>query len=69
MSTELLTLDDIAKLYSYSREHVRDVLVKSPGFPPIAPGTSWKKPRWIASEVRAFTLRKPHKSRTDTVSA
>jgi hypothetical protein len=37
---ELLTLDDIAAMYKCSRWHVRDRLVKTPGFPERAPGTS-----------------------------
>jgi len=56
---ELLTLDDIAALYKVSRWQARDNIVKAPGFPAYAPGTTWKKPRWLASEVRAFLRRKP----------
>ncbi len=51
---ELLTIDDIAALYKVQRRTARDEVVKSPGFPQHAPGTSWKKPRWLASEVMRF---------------
>ena len=63
MTDELLTIDDIAKLYKCSRWHARDHIVKSPGFPPFAPGTSWKKPRWLASDVRRWLRSGSHKSR------
>lgn len=55
---ELLDLDDIARLYRVSRRHARDVLVKQPGFPPPAPGTSVRIPLWSAEEIRAFIRRK-----------
>lgn len=51
---ELMDLDDIAKLYRVSRRHARDVLVKQPGFPPPAPGTSSKIPLWHADKIRAY---------------
>jgi predicted RNA-binding protein with PUA-like domain len=59
MTDELLTLDDIAAMYKVSRWQARDNIVKAPGFPAYAPGTTWKKPRWLASEVRAFLRRRP----------
>lgn len=59
MTDELLTLDDIAAMYKVSRWQARDNIVKAPGFPAHAPGTTWKKPRWLASDVRAFLRRKP----------
>jgi hypothetical protein len=61
---ELLTIDDIAELYKVSRWQARDNVVKSEGFPPIAPGTTWKKPRWLATDVRRFLRRQSHESRT-----
>jgi len=64
MPEELLTVEDIAKLYKVSRWQARDSVVKSEGFPLIAPGTTWKKPRWLASDVRQFLRRSSHKSRT-----
>jgi predicted DNA-binding transcriptional regulator AlpA len=50
----LLTLDDITKMTKLSRYHVRDVVVKKPGFPPPAPGTGTRKPRWNSAAVRKF---------------
>lgn len=64
MTDELLTIDDIADLYKVSRWQARDSVVKSEGFPHIAPGTTWKKPRWLASDVRRFLRRKSQESRT-----
>ena len=52
--SDLLTLDDITQMLKLSRYHVRDVVVKSPGFPPPAPGTGPRKPRWPAHAVRKF---------------
>lgn len=51
---KLLTLDDITAITKLSRYHVRDVLVKTPGFPKPAPGTGPRKPRWHENEVRKF---------------
>lgn len=51
---DLMTLDDITEMLRLSRYHVRDVVVKTPGFPPPAPGTGPRKPRWPAKEVRKF---------------
>ena len=64
MTDELLTIDDIAELYKCSRWHARDHIVKLPGFPAAAPGTSWRKPRWLASDVRRWLRNGPQKSRT-----
>lgn len=61
MTDELWTLDDIAALYKVSRWQARDNIVKAPGFPNPAPGTTWKKPRWLAADVRQFLRRKPAK--------
>lgn len=62
---ELLDLDDIAKLYRVSRRHARDVLVKQPGFPRPAPGSSTKIPLWNAEKIRAYIAEEsaeiPHK--------
>ncbi len=54
MTDELLTIDDIAKLYKVNRPRARDTIVKQPGFPDIAPGSTWRLPRWRASDVWAF---------------
>jgi hypothetical protein len=64
MTDELLTLDDIAALYKVNRRQARDAIVKAPGFPPIAPGTSPRKPRWPAVAVRRYIRQGPHDSRT-----
>ena len=56
---ELLTLEDIAKMYSVPLKRARDAIVKSPGFPPEAPGSSPRNRRWLRSEVLAFINRKP----------
>ncbi len=57
MSDEILTLDDIAHMYKVTRERARDTIVKQPGFPPIAPGSTWRLPRWVGVEVRAYIRR------------
>lgn len=57
MNDEILTIDDIASLYKVSRERARDTIVKQPGFPEFAPGSTWRLPRWVASEVRAYIRR------------
>lgn len=58
MNDEILTIDDIAAMYKVSRERARDTIVKQPGFPDIAPGSTWRLPRWVAAEVRAFVRRR-----------
>lgn len=57
MSDEILTIDDIASLYKVSRERARDTIVKQPGFPAIAPGSTWRLPRWVGVEVQAYIRR------------
>lgn len=64
MTDELLTIDDIAALYKLDRKQARDSVVKTPGFPAFAPGTTWRKPRWLASDVRRFLRGQSYKSRT-----
>lgn len=59
MTTELLTLQDIADLHRCSLRHVRDVIVKMPGFPSEAPTSTPRNRLWLRSEVRAFINRKP----------
>jgi hypothetical protein len=51
---ELMDLNDIAKLYRVSRRHARDVLVKQPGFPPPAPGTSVRIPLWLKKDLEDY---------------
>ncbi len=64
MTDELLNLDDITKLYRCGRRHARDVIVKLPGFPKIAPGSTPRNPLWLRTEVRAFLHRKPVRAST-----
>jgi O-acetyl-ADP-ribose deacetylase (regulator of RNase III) len=64
VSEELLTLEDIAAMYRCSYRHARDAIVKTIGFPVIAPGSTNRNPLWVRTEVRAFLNRKPAKSRT-----
>lgn len=66
---ELVGLDDIAELYGCSRWKARDHIVKSPGFPDIVPGSSWKQPRWLASDVRQFLRRKPQNTPNEPATA
>lgn len=51
---ELMTLDDIATLWHCSRRHARDILVKTPGFPPPAPGSTPRHQLWLRSKIMAF---------------
>lgn len=62
MTDNLLTTADIADLYKVSYAQARDNIVKTPGFPEPAPGTTWKKPRWLLSDVRQFLNRRPAKT-------
>lgn len=63
MNDEILTLEDIAAMYKVSRERARDTIVKRPDFPDLAPGSTWRQPRWVAAEVRAYIRRRsPQKS-------
>lgn len=55
----LLTLDDIAHEWGVSRRYARDVLVKTPGFPPQAPGSSPRHQRWAKDDVYAYIHRQP----------
>lgn len=66
---DLLDLGDLATLYRCSRRHARDVIVKSVGFPEIAPGSTPRNPLWLRVEVKAFLHRKPGKTRTNPESA
>lgn len=51
---EILTLDDIATMYRVTRERARAHIVKQPGFPEIAPGTTWRLPGWSTHKVRQY---------------
>lgn len=52
--SDLLTLEDIADLWKVPREYAQRYLVKRPEFPDPAPGSTRKRPRWRAEDVRAF---------------
>ena len=52
----LMDLDDIAEMYGCTRRHARDVVVKTPGFPPIVPGSTSRNPRWLRAKVEEFLL-------------
>jgi hypothetical protein len=65
MSDELFDLAEIAALFRCSRRHARDVIVKTIGFPAVAPGSTQRNPLWLRIEVRAFLHRKPIKTRTN----
>ena len=58
MSDELMTLDDIAEMHKCERRHARDVIVKTPGFPPEAPTSRPKHRLWVTEEVVQFVTRK-----------
>lgn len=62
---KLLDLDDIAALYRVPRRHARDFIVKQPGFPEPAPGSSSRFRRWSETDVQAFILRKAPAGRND----
>jgi hypothetical protein len=59
MTIELLTIEDIAALYKVSHYKARDQVVRVPGFPTPAPGSTARSRRWLASDVEAFIRRKP----------
>jgi len=59
MTDEILTIDDIASMYKTTRSKAQRYIVKRPGFPAIAPGSTWRDPRWVGTEVRAYLRRKP----------
>jgi hypothetical protein len=52
--SDLLTLDDIAALWKVERDYARRYLVKLPEFPEPAPGSTRKKARWRAEDVRRY---------------
>lgn len=49
-----LNLDDIALLWRCSRRRARDVVVKAPGFPARAQGSSWRHPVWLDEDVANY---------------
>ena len=66
MNQDLITLADIAEMHRCSVRHVRDVIVRMPGFPDEAPTSTPRNRLWVRSEVRAFVCRKtariPHQA-------
>lgn len=59
MEDEVLTIEEIAALYKTTRSKAQRYIVKRPGFPPIAPGSTWRDPRWVHSEVIRYIRRQP----------
>jgi hypothetical protein len=57
--SDLLTLEDIAAMWKCSARHARDVLVKTPGFPSPAPGSTHRHRVWLAESVRNFARGEP----------
>ena len=54
MTPSLLTLKDIARMWDCSHRRARDVVVKQPGFPPQAPGSTPRHMRWREADVLDF---------------
>lgn len=54
MTTDLMTLEDIARMWKVTREHARRYIVRLPEFPDPAPGSTRKNQRWLAREVQRF---------------
>jgi hypothetical protein len=54
---DLWTVADIAEIAHCSVRHVRDVLVRLPGFPDEAPISTGRNRLWLRSEVRAYIYR------------
>lgn len=54
LHTELVSLSDIAEMYRVTRRYARDFLVKKPGFPPPANGSTRKNPVWLESSLRQY---------------
>lgn len=53
---EMMSVEDIAKLWKVPRDYARDVLVKQEGFPSPAPGSTRKFQRWRRMDVEAFVM-------------
>lgn len=52
--SDLMTLDEVAEMWRCTRRRARDVITKLDGFPPIAPGASFRRPLWLRSAVLEF---------------
>jgi hypothetical protein len=57
--SDLLTIEDIAALWKARREWVQRYLVKRPEFPPPAPGSTRKNPRWRQEDIKRFLSGNP----------
>jgi hypothetical protein len=62
--SDLLTVDDIAKLWKVSRDYAMRYLVKRPEFPEPAPGSTRKSRRWKAEDVQRFLSQSPTENPT-----
>lgn len=58
---DLMTIADIAEMAHCSTRHVRDVIVKLPGFPDEAPLSTPRNRLWVRAEVRSYVHRKAAK--------
>lgn len=54
MTTELMTIDDIAARIGMRRQYVRDTVVKRPDFPPPAIRLSAQMRQWAIEDVEAW---------------
>lgn len=54
MTPSLLTLKDIARMWDCNHRRARDVVVKQPGFPRPAPGSTPRYLRWREADVADF---------------
>jgi hypothetical protein len=54
MTDDLLTIEDIAKLYRVSYRTARDVTTKNRGFPAPIPGSTRRKPLWLRETIEAY---------------
>lgn len=56
---DVMTLDDVARLFGVSRKHARDKLVKSPDFPQKIRSSSPRKPLWLRATILEFMAEVP----------
>lgn len=55
----LMSLADIAEMHRCTERHARDIIVKLPGFPEVAPSSTPRNRLWLRSEVQEFIYRRP----------
>lgn len=65
--SDLLTLQDIADMHRCSTRHARDVIIRTPGFPPPVPTSTKKRRLWHRADVHAFLRRKPARIPHDSI--